>query len=121
MGHLSALLTIGIWGTTFISTKILLADFQPVEILFFRFVMGLGASALCFVTWNFAVKVLGAVGTSLYMYMVPVITVVTSVIILHEKITPLAAAGTVLTLAGLFLSEGKLFLKKGETQHGPAG
>ena len=40
-GHLSALLTIIIWGTTFISTKVLLASFQPVEILFFRFVMGL--------------------------------------------------------------------------------
>ena len=40
-GHLSALLTIIIWGTTFISTKILLVDFQPVEILFFRFIMGL--------------------------------------------------------------------------------
>lgn len=40
-GHLAALLTIVIWGTTFISTKILLADFQPVEILFFRFVIGL--------------------------------------------------------------------------------
>ena len=40
-GHFSALLTIIIWGTTFVSTKILLADFQPVEILFFRFVMGL--------------------------------------------------------------------------------
>lgn len=39
-GHLAALLTILIWGTTFISTKILLADFQPVEILFFRFIMG---------------------------------------------------------------------------------
>ena len=39
-GHLAALLTILIWGTTFISTKILLADFQPVEILFFRFLMG---------------------------------------------------------------------------------
>lgn len=40
IGHLAALLTIIIWGTTFISTKILLIDFQPVEILFFRFVMG---------------------------------------------------------------------------------
>ena len=40
-GHLASLLTIIIWGTTFISTKILLTDFQPVEILFFRFVMGL--------------------------------------------------------------------------------
>jgi drug/metabolite transporter (DMT)-like permease len=41
VGHFSALLTIIIWGTIFISTKILLVDFQPVEILFFRFVMGL--------------------------------------------------------------------------------
>lgn len=40
IGHLAALLTIVIWGTTFISTKILLTDFQPVEILFFRFVIG---------------------------------------------------------------------------------
>lgn len=40
-GHLCALLTIIIWGTTFISTKVLLVDFQPVEILFFRFIMGL--------------------------------------------------------------------------------
>lgn len=41
IGHLPVLLTILIWGTTFISTKVLLVDFQPVEILFFRFVMGL--------------------------------------------------------------------------------
>jgi mannose-6-phosphate isomerase-like protein (cupin superfamily) len=38
-GHLAALFTIIIWGTTFISTKVLLVDFRPVEILFFRFVM----------------------------------------------------------------------------------
>ena len=44
-GHLAALLTIFIWGTTFISTKVLLRDFQPVEILFFRFVIGLAALA----------------------------------------------------------------------------
>ena len=40
-GHVAALLTVTIWGTTFISTKVLLQDFQPVEILFFRFVIGL--------------------------------------------------------------------------------
>ena len=39
-GHLAALLTIFIWGTTFISTKLLLQEFQPVEILFFRFILG---------------------------------------------------------------------------------
>ena len=40
-GHLFASVTILIWGNTFISTKILLVDFQPIEILFFRFVIGL--------------------------------------------------------------------------------
>ena len=39
-GHLSALLTIITWGTTFISTKILLKIFSPVEILFLRFSIG---------------------------------------------------------------------------------
>jgi drug/metabolite transporter (DMT)-like permease len=75
--------------------------------------LGLGASALCFVTWNFAVKVLGAVKTSIYIYMVPVITVATSALILQETITILSAIGTILTLAGLFLSERK------ERKHGP--
>ena len=89
-----------------------LARFANPVYLFNILFLGLGASALCFVTWNFAVKALGAVKTSVYIYMVPVITVVTSVAILHEKITALAAVGTALTLAGLLLSESKLFLKK---------
>lgn len=76
--------------------------------------LGLGASALCFVTWNFAVKILGAIKTSVYIYMVPVITVATSVIILHEQITVLSGAGTLLTLVGLFLSESKIGKKGGE-------
>ncbi len=69
--------------------------------------LGVGASAICFVTWNYAVKELGAVKTSVYIYMIPVITVITSVIILHEKLTVLSVIGTLLTLAGLFLSERK--------------
>lgn len=69
--------------------------------------LGLGASALCFVTWNVAVKILGAVKTSIYIYIVPVVTVVTSVIVLNEKITMMALMGTILTLIGLFLSQNK--------------
>lgn len=67
--------------------------------------LGFGASALCFVTWNFAIKTLGAVKTSVYTYLAPVITVAASVLILREPVTPLAGLGTVLTLAGLLLSE----------------
>ena len=73
--------------------------------------LGFGASALCFVTWNWSVKILGAVKTSVYIYMVPVITVVTSAVFLHENITWIAVLGIILTLAGLFISEGKLIEK----------
>lgn len=69
--------------------------------------LGLGASALCFVTWNFAVKRLGAVKTSVYIYMVPVITVGTSVLVLKEKITAMSGIGMVLAVTGLFVSEYK--------------
>ncbi len=42
-GHLAALFTVLIWGTTFISTKVLLTDFAPIEILFLLFLLGLAA------------------------------------------------------------------------------
>lgn len=67
--------------------------------------LGLGASALCFVTWNWAVKIIGAVKTSVYIYLVPVVTVTASALLLREKITWIAMLGTLLTLAGLLLSE----------------
>ena len=74
--------------------------------------LGLGASALCFVTWNFAVRLLGALQTSIYIYLVPIITVAASVLILHEPFTWMTGMGTALTLAGLLLSEGKSFKKE---------
>lgn len=100
------------YGIVFMLPALFFFDFHlrperllnPVYLLNIIF-LGLGASALCFVTWNTAVKILGAVKTSVYIYMVPVITVVTSALILREKITSIAGLGTVLTLCGLFLSE----------------
>ncbi|CAM2845908.1 DMT family transporter [Paenibacillus taichungensis] len=70
--------------------------------------LGLGASALCFVTWNRAVSLLGAVKTSVYIYLVPVITVVASALILHERITWITLLGALLTLVGSFISEKKV-------------
>lgn len=84
---------------------------QPVYLFNILF-LGLGASALCFVTWNSAVKILGAIKTSVYIYLVPVITVATSIIVLHEQMTKMAIMGTLLTLVGLLVSESKLRLKK---------
>lgn len=102
------------YGLVFMLPAVCMMDFHPemsaflnagnmVNILF----LGLGASALCFVTWNFALKVLGSVKTSVYIYLVPVITTVSSAIILGEQITGMIVCGIVLTLAGLFMSEKK--------------
>ncbi|PWW43871.1 MULTISPECIES: DMT family transporter [Paenibacillus] len=74
--------------------------------------LGLGASALCFVTWNRAVSLLGAVKTSVYIYLVPVITVVASALILHERITWITLLGALLTLLGSFISEKKVQRKR---------
>lgn len=77
---------------------------NPVNLLNILF-LGLGASALCFVTWNTAVKILGAVKTSIYIYLVPVITVLASIIILKEIITAVSTLGMLLTMAGLLISK----------------
>ncbi|MBS6952748.1 MAG: DMT family transporter [Enterocloster asparagiformis] len=94
-----------------------LRDMAGLGVIFNLLFLGLGASALCFVTWNTAVKHLGSVKTSVYIYMVPVITTVTSAVILHETITSTALCGIVLTLSGLFLSE-KRVQNKEEFSHG---
>jgi len=78
--------------------------------------LGFGASALCFVSWNWAVGVLGAVKTSAYIYIVPVITMTASALILHEKITWLAILGASFTLAGLYISERKTAILIKENQ-----
>ena len=100
------------YGILFMLPALLLFPFKPEPAQLVRPVcllnlvyLGLGASALCFVTWSFAVKALGPVRTSVYIYAVPVITIAASALILHETITLLAGLGTLLTLAGLLLSQ----------------
>lgn len=95
--------------------RVELSRFTNATYLFNLLYLGLGASALCFVTWNFTIKVLGAVKSSVYIYMVPVITVITSFLILGEQVTFFMGVGTVLTLAGLFLSKRK---KKDKNENG---
>jgi drug/metabolite transporter (DMT)-like permease len=107
-----------LYGLVFMVPALFLFRFHPrTDLLiqpkyFFNLLfLGLGASALCFVTWNSAVKILGAVKTSVYIYIVPVITVITSVLVLRERVTGVAALGIILTVAGLFLSENRIPLK----------
>ena len=80
-----------------------LTRFYNPAYLFNILFLGLGASAMCFVTWNYAVKVLGAVKTSAYIY--AVLTVASAVIVLNEPVTVKMLAGGVLIILGLLLSQ----------------
>ena len=69
--------------------------------------LGLGASAICFVTWNLALKSLGAIKASLYINAVPMVTVILSMIVLHERLTWMSGTGIALVLCGLSVSQFK--------------
>lgn len=107
------------YGLLFMIPFLFIMDFHPQfstlfdPIMFINLVfLGLGASALCFVTWNLAVKRLGPVKTSVYIYMVPVITAVTSFLILNEPMNQMTVLGIIFTLIGLWLSEKRTTKEK---------
>lgn len=74
--------------------------------------LGIGASAVTFLSWNTAVKILGPVKTGVYIYFTPVITAVVSAIWLKEPVTAWTLCGIVLILTGLSVSEGMFRGKK---------
>jgi drug/metabolite transporter (DMT)-like permease len=112
-----------LYGLIFMIPELLIFGFDPdvnallqPTNLFNILFLGIGASAICFLTWNSAVKILGAVKTSVYIYLGPVITVITSILVLHENITVIALIGIMMTLAGLIISRnGTFIVKKKET------
>lgn len=67
--------------------------------------LGLCASALGFMLWNLATGWIGAVKTSLYIYVSPIVTVVLSMIVLHEKMTVFSVIGSICILIGLMISQ----------------
>ena len=69
--------------------------------------LGICASALCFGTWSWAVNILGPVKTSMYIYISPIVTLITAAVILGEKITWVALVGTAFILFGLVISGRK--------------
>jgi drug/metabolite transporter (DMT)-like permease len=73
--------------------------------------LGCVASMVCFVAWNWAIKKLGAMTATNYVYFNPVTTVLFAWIILHEQITVYFLIGTVLILAGMYLADKKKVYK----------
>ena len=97
----------------FLDTKWEWTRFANVTNLGNLLFLGLIASAACFLVWNWVIGKIGSVKANAYLYVQPIGTIITSAIVLGERITPLAFVGIVLTLSGLLLSEYK---RKPQTQ-----
>ena len=77
---------------------------DPTNLSHFLF-LGVVTFALCFATWGYATRHLGAVDTSVYMYLMPVITLIGGAVFLDENVTVLSIVGVALTISGLCISE----------------
>ena len=65
------------------------------------------ASLLCFLTWNWVISKLGAVVATNWVYFNPITTILFAWWLLHEQITIWFLLGTILILAGMYLSDRK--------------
>jgi drug/metabolite transporter (DMT)-like permease len=75
--------------------------------------LGIIASMLCYYLWNIALKHLGAIKTTNYIYLSPLVTLIASFIFINEKITPVALLGAAFIIGGVYWTEKKS-IKKNE-------
>jgi drug/metabolite transporter (DMT)-like permease len=76
--------------------------------------LGIFASMLCYILWNNTIKHLGPIRSSNYLYFNPVVSLITSAIVIHEPITPIALLGAAFVLSGVYWAG-----KKPHTTHTP--
>ncbi|HMK27155.1 MAG TPA: DMT family transporter [Chitinophagaceae bacterium] len=69
--------------------------------------LGLGASVICFLIWNKAIRNLGTGRTALFGNLIPVFSSIEAVILLHEKITSIHLISFILVAAGLVIANMK--------------
>jgi drug/metabolite transporter (DMT)-like permease len=63
--------------------------------------LGFVGSALCYWLWAGAVKQIGVLKANLYIYIVPLVTLVVSAVALQERITVMGVTGMALVIAGM--------------------
>ncbi len=69
--------------------------------------LSLVASLICYWAWNVVLEKLGAITATNYLYLNPIVALITSWLILDERITLLALFGTALILLGMHLAQRK--------------
>lgn len=99
-GALTALPIVALGGTPFPAAPLA----EPVVFGNFLF-LGLIGSGLCYVLWNKAFRLLGAVATNNYIYLNPFVTIVAAYFFLWEPISPMALLGAVLITVGVVVTQ----------------
>ena len=69
--------------------------------------LGVVASMICFLVWNWVIGKLGAVVATNWVYLNPIVTIVFAWWLLSEKITLWLLLGTLLILLGMYLCDRK--------------
>ncbi|MCQ2477171.1 MAG: DMT family transporter [Clostridia bacterium] len=109
------------WGTLTMAISLPFFGFEgsfsrftdPKTILYLLF-LGIVASCTCFLAWNKATAMIGPVRSGVYIYAIPVVTIIFSSIFLNEKINLASAMGIVLVITGTVISSLN-FKKKEKT------
>ena len=63
------------------------------------------ASSFAFLLWNKSISILGTFKTNLFIYLVPVVTMIISYIVLNDEITLTKSIGAIIIIIGLYISE----------------
>ena len=85
------------------SWDVLVKPEVAVNLLF----LGSVASMLCYLTWSWCMKGLGAVVCTNWVYVNPITTIIAAWLILGEQITVYFLIGSALIIAGMYLSSKK--------------
>ena len=98
---------------TIIPYYLVVPGFPPPEVILCPDViwsllfLGVVASMLCFLLWNWVISKLGAVIATNWVYFNPITTIIFAWWLLNEQITPFFLIGTALILAGMYLADRK--------------
>ena len=84
--------------------KIQLSAIMSPEGIASLFYLGIICSAVCFVLWNSAIARIGTLKTNLYIYAVPLVTMLAGVLLQREKVTGMGLLGIALVVGGMVLS-----------------
>ena len=85
------------------------SSFSPSSAVIFNLLyLGCIASMVCFLTWTWVMKRLGAVVATNYVYINPLTTIVFAWWILSEQITVWFLLGALLIIVGMYLADKKL-------------